>query len=76
MTRHGLPQFPPAAPPLRPTPEFVSSVVNSAANLPHNDNPHQHSHLIQRQGGQIPSHPAAPTAGRDFATLGSKQKYP
>ena len=31
VTRHGLPQFPAAAPPLRPTPEFAPSVVSDAS---------------------------------------------
>ena len=34
VTRHGLPQFPPAAPPLRPTLEFAPSVVSDAPKLP------------------------------------------
>ena len=49
MTRHGLPQFLPAAPPLRPTLECASSPVSNAAHLPRAGNPHRHSRLIQRQ---------------------------
>jgi len=76
MTRHGLPQFTPAIPPLRPTPAFAPSLVNSAANLPRAGNPHRQSHRTQRQSKQIGSRSAPPTAGRDATTLSRKQKYP
>ena len=69
MTRHGLPQFPPATPPLRPTLVCASSLVSNAAKLPRAGNPHSHRHQIQQQFRQIASGPAAPTASRDFATL-------
>ena len=76
MTRHGLPQFPPAASPLRPTLECVSSLVSNAPKLPRAGTPHSQSHRSQRQFGQIASRPTAATIGRNSATLSRKQKYP
>ena len=76
VTRHGPPQFPAAAPSLRPTIEFAPSVVSDAPKPPLASDPHRQRHQIQRQFGQIASRPALPTAGRDFATLSRKQKYP
>ena len=76
MTRHGLPQFLPAASLLRPTLQFASSLVSNAAKLPLAGNPHRQRHQIHRQFGHIATRPAAPTAGREFATLSRKPKYP
>ena len=76
VTWHGLHQFPPAAPLLRPTLQFASSLVSNVAKLPLAGNPHWHRRQIQRQFGHIASRPAAPTADRDFDTLSQKQKYP
>jgi hypothetical protein len=70
-----MPQFSPATPPLRPTPEFALFLVNRAANLPRAGNRHRHGHRTQQQFKHIPSHHAAPTDDRDFATLSQKQKY-
>jgi hypothetical protein len=76
VTRHGLHRFPPAAPLLRPTLKCASSLVRNAAKLPRVGKPHRQRHQIHRHFGHIASHPAAATAGRDFDTLGRKQKYP
>ena len=76
VTRHGLTQFPTAAPPLRPTSEFVQSLVSDASKLPPASDSHRQRHQIQRQFGQIASCPTLPTVGRDFVTLSRKQKYP
>jgi hypothetical protein len=73
VTRHGLTQFPPAAPPLRPTPEFVQSLVSDASKLPLANDSHRQRHQIQRHFGQIASCPTLPTVGRDFVTLSRKQ---
>src|ERR1700722_17963839 len=67
VTRHGLPQFPTAAPSLRPTIEFAPSVVSDAQKPALAGNPHRHTHPIQRHFGQIASRPMLPTAGRDCA---------
>src|ERR1700753_991304 len=69
VTRHGLTQFPSATPSLRPTIECASSLVSNAAKLSRAGNAHRHSHLIPRQFKPIGSRPAAPSAGRDAATL-------
>jgi hypothetical protein len=76
VTRHGLSQFPPAAPLLRPTLKCASSLVSNAAKLPRVGNPHRQRHQIQRQFGHIASRPVVPTADRDLDTLSRKQKYP
>src|SRR5579863_4189941 len=76
VTRHGLPQFPPAAPLLRQTPEFAPSVASDLAKPPLASDLHWQRRPMQRQLRQIASPPAPATVGRDFATLSRKQKYP
>jgi len=53
--------------------ELAPSVVSDAPKHPLASDPHRQRHQIQRQLGQIASRS---TAGRDFATLSRKQKYP
>jgi len=76
VTRHGMPQFPAAARPLRPTLEFAPTVVSDASKLPLAGNSHRHTHPILRHFRQIASRPTLPTAGRVCDTLSRKQKYP
>jgi hypothetical protein len=86
MTRHGLPQFPPAASPFRPTLECALSLVSNAPKLSravichhlpaHGHGLHRHSHRSQRQFGQIASRPTAAITGRNSATLSRKQYNP
>ena len=76
VTRHGLTQFPPAAPPLRPTPEFVPPLVSDASKLLLAVIPTGNAIRSQQQFGQTASRPTLPTVGRDFVTLSRKQKYP
>ena len=75
-TRHGMPQFPAAAPSLRPTPECAPSVVSNASKPHLAADRHRQRQPMQRQFGQIASRPAFATAGRDCATFSRKQKYP
>jgi hypothetical protein len=75
VTWHGLHQFPPAAPLLRPTLQFASSLVSNVAKLPLAGNPHWHaSDPATIRAHRITSRGA--TADRDFDTLSRKQKYP
>ena len=67
VTRHGLPQFPPAAPLLRPTPEFAPSVVSDLATPPLASDLHRHanrcsgnsdrSHHVQRRSLPVVTSP-------------------
>ena len=76
VTEHGLPRFVPAAPLLRLTLEFASSLVSNATKLALARNLHRQRHQTQLQFEHIALRPAAPTANRDFATLNRKHKYP
>jgi hypothetical protein len=53
--------------------EFAPSVVSDAPKHPPASDPHRQRHQIQRQLKQIASRSIA---GRNFATLNRKQKYP
>ena len=77
MTRHGLPQFPAAAPLIaadarvrviprqRRLRSPLSSVIPTGNAIRSSDNSDRSHHV-----------PRLPTADRDFATLSRKQKYP
>jgi hypothetical protein len=58
---------------LRPTLESAPSVVSDASKPHLAGDPHRQCHPMQRQFARIASRP---TAGRDFAALSRKQKYP